>query len=115
MVVMELLWTTQEAAEFSEFRADLLGDLVLDRQVEVVGAVVEGAEGVLVLRQHRRADVRDVVEEDPRERDVPPVLPRGDLAAAERRSVRLVRPAQEREETAGLVLEIAGALQVLEA
>ena len=38
----------------------------------------------------------------------------GDLPAAERGPVRLVRPAQEREEAAGLVLEVARPLQVLE-
>src|SRR6266550_393811 len=95
-------------------RACLLGDLVFDRQVEVVGAEVERAEGALVLRQHRSADVAHVVEEDPRERDPAPVLLRRDLAAAERRAVRLVRPAEEREEAADLVLEVARALQVLE-
>ena len=47
-------------------------------------------------------------------RDVPPVLARRDLAAAEGRAVRLVRPAEEREEPARLVLEVARALQVLE-
>src|SRR5213078_5097563 len=54
-------------------------------------------------------------EEDPRERDVPPVLARLDLSAAESRSVRLVGPAEEREQAAGLVLEVARPLQVLEA
>src|SRR5438874_522547 len=95
--------------------AGLLRHLVLDRQVEIVGAVVEGPERVLVLRQHRGANVRDVVEEDPRKRDVPPVFTRRDLAAAERGSVRLVGPAEEREQAAGLVLEVARPLQVLEA
>src|SRR5690349_20960674 len=83
-------------------RARFLRDLVLDRQVEVVGAEIERAEGLLVLGQHRGADVLDVVEEDPRERDPAPVLARRDLAAAEGRAVRLVRPAEEREEAAGL-------------
>src|SRR5919108_4131087 len=95
-------------------RPGFLRDLVLDRKVEVVGAVVERAEGLLVLRQHRRADVLHVVEEDPRQRDPAPVLPRRDLAPAERRAVRLVRPAEEREEAADLVLEVARPLQVLE-
>src|SRR6266508_719825 len=98
-----------------DLRARLLRHLVLDRQIEVVGAVVEREERVLVLRQHRRAHVLHVVEEDPRQCDVAAVLLRGDLAAAERRAVRLVRPAEEREETAGLVLEVACPLQVLEA
>src|SRR5215468_11451956 len=88
-------------------RAGLLRDLVLDRQVEVVGAEVERAESLLVLRQHRRADVLDVVEEDPAQRDPAPVLLRRDLAAAERGAVRLVRPAEEREQATGLVLEVA--------
>src|SRR6185369_4627570 len=79
-------------------RARLLGDLVLDGQVEVVGAVLERTERVLVLGQHRGADVTHVVEEDPRERHVAPVLPRRDLAAAEGGAVGLVRPAEEREE-----------------
>src|SRR5439155_24304587 len=96
-------------------RTGLLRHLVLDRQVEVVGAVVEGAERVLVLRQDRGADVLDVVEEDPRERDVAPVLLRRDLTAAERGPVRLVRPAEEREQAAktsskALVLEVPRAL-----
>src|ERR671930_1861106 len=95
-------------------RSRLLRDLVLDREVEVVGAVVERAEGVLVLGQHRRPDVLDVVEEDPAQPDPAPVLPWRDLAAAERRPVRLVRPAEEREEAADLVLEVARPLQVLE-
>ena len=95
-------------------RARLLRHLVLDREVEVVGAVVERAERVLVLRQHGRAHVLDVVEEDPRERDPAPVLLGRDLAAAERGAVRLVRPAEEGEEPAGLVLEVARPLQVLE-
>src|SRR5690348_2236755 len=43
-----------------------------------------------------------------------PVLGRGNLATAEGSSVRLVGPAEEREEAAGLVLEVARALQVLE-
>src|SRR6266511_1092980 len=43
----------------------LLRHLVLDRQVEVVGPVVEGAKGLFVLREHRGADVLDVVQEDP--------------------------------------------------
>ena len=48
-----------------------------------------------------------------------PVLPRRDLAAAERRAVRLVRPAEEREEAAvavaqAFVLEVARPFQVLE-
>src|SRR5207244_11250320 len=54
------------------------------------------------------------VEEAPAERDPAPVLRRRDLAPAERGPVRLVRPAEEREEAADLVLEIACALQVLE-
>src|SRR6185437_3180345 len=100
-------------------RARLLRDLVLDGQVEVVGAVLERTERLLVLRQHRRADVLDVVEEDAAQRDVAPVLARRDLAAAERRAVRLVRPAEEREEAGQAVaetgvLEVARALQVLE-
>src|SRR5439155_26114128 len=82
---------------------------------EVVRAVVKRAESVFVLRQHRRADVLDVVEKDPRQRDPAPVLPRRDLPAAERRAVRLVRPAEEREEAAPTVLEVASPLQVFEA
>ena len=55
----------------------------------------------------------------PREGDVPPVLAGRDLAAAERRAVRLVRPAEEREEPVeavaeALVLEVARPLEVLE-
>ena len=51
--------------------------------------------------------------------DVAPVLARRDLPAAERRAVRLVRPAEEREEPVeavaqALVLEVARPLQVLE-
>ena len=67
--------------------ARLLRHLVLDRQVEVVGAEVERAEGLLVLRQHRRADVPDVVEEDPAERDPSLVLVRRDLLAAQKDEV----------------------------
>ena len=61
----------------------------------------------------------DVVEEDPREGDVPPVLSGRDLAASECGAVRLVGPAEVREQPVvavaqALVLEVAGALQVLE-
>src|SRR5207247_6461428 len=96
-------------------RARLLRDLVLDRQVEVVRAVVERAEGVFVLRQNGRADVLHVVQEDAAERYVSPVLARRDLAAAEGSAVRLVGPAEEREEPADVVLEVARPLQVLQA
>src|SRR5829696_8764526 len=95
-------------------RPRFLGDLVLDGQVEVVGAVVESPKRILVLRQHGRAHVLHVVEEDPGERDPPAVLFRRDLAAAERGAVGLVRPAEEREEATRLVLEVPRALQVLE-
>ena len=99
--VAESAWHLEQALEIEvDAGAGLLGHLVLDRQVEVVGAVVERAEGVLVLGQHGRPDVADVVEEDPRERDVPPVLAGRDLAAAERGAVRLVRPREEREQAA---------------
>src|SRR4029078_10429330 len=83
-----------EAAPGSGF----LRDLVLDRQVEVVRAVFERAKRLLVLRQHGGPDVLDVVEEDAAERDVAPVLGGRDLPAPERRAVRLVRPAEEREQ-----------------
>src|SRR4051794_624826 len=86
----------------------LLRDLVLDGEVEIVGAVVERAERALVLRQHRRADVLHVVEEDARERDPAAVLLGRDLTAAERRPVRLVRPAQEREQPPPPLPEGAG-------
>src|SRR5439155_8226595 len=100
-------------------RSRLLRDLVLDRQVEIVCPVVEGAKGILVLRQDGRPDVLDVVEEDAAERDVPPVFVRLDLPAAQRRPVGLVRPAEEREQPlvpvceAG-VLEVARPLEMLE-
>src|SRR5205823_2548607 len=44
-----------------------------------------------------------------------PVLLWRDLAPAEGGSVRLVRPAEEREEAAGLVLEVPRSPQMLEA
>src|SRR5881227_1506834 len=94
--------------------ARLLRHLVLDRKVEVVRTVVERLEGVLVLGQDRRSHVLDVVEEHPRQRDVPPVFAGRDLGTAEGSAVRLVRPAEEREQAAGLVLEVACALQVLQ-
>src|SRR3954471_24968548 len=44
--------------------AGLLRHLVLDGQVEVVGAVLQRAERLLVLRENRGAEVLHVVQED---------------------------------------------------
>ena len=52
----------------------------------------------------------DVVEVDPAECDVTPVLARVDLGAAQRGAVGLVGPAEEREESLDAVLE-AGILE----
>ena len=60
--------------------AGFLRHFVLDRQVEVVRAVVESSERALVLRQHRGADARDVVEENPAQREVAQVLLGGSLS-----------------------------------
>ena len=54
--------------------AGLLGDLVFNGEVEVVGAVEEAFEGALVLGEDGGADAGDVVEEDAAEGEVAEVL-----------------------------------------
>ena len=56
--------------------AGLLGDLVFDGQVEVVGAVEEAFEGALVLGEDGGADAGDVVEVDAAEGEVAEVFAR---------------------------------------
>src|SRR5260370_19075600 len=65
-LVAELSWDRQQRVEVEvDPRACLLGDLVLDRQVGVVGAAVHRAGGALALRQTPGADLALVVEGGP--------------------------------------------------
>jgi hypothetical protein len=86
-----------------------LGDLVLDGEVEVVGAVEEAFEGALVLGEDGGADAGDIVEIDAAEGEVAEVFAGGYLdvrAAAEGGEVGLEGPAEEAGEAVCLVLKL---------
>ena len=95
------------------------GDHVLLQHdaAEVVHAHVQGhLADVLARGQPRRLQVRHVVEEQPGHRDEAQVLQVGRLRASLQMVVlRLVRPRDERPETAGTVLHVADHPQVLDA
>src|SRR5882757_11303562 len=100
---MPILW--REAKPFGyvqdsvEGEADrcsgFLCDLVLDGKIEVVGTIRQPFQRALVLCQDGCADVRDVVEVDPAQRQVAQVLGGADLDAADLREVGLVSPAEK--------------------
>ena len=92
-----------------------MGNFVFDRQIEIVRAIEQAFKSAFVLRQHRGANARYVVEVNAAERKVAEVLGRSDLDTADLSKVRLVRPAEKTGQPAGLVLKLAGALEMLNA
>src|SRR5438270_1448052 len=85
-------------------RAGLLSHLIFNWQVEVIGAVVQSLQRVLILRQHRRSDPRDIVQVNPAQRKMPQILRRRNLDPPKLREVRLESPAEKTSQPIRLVL-----------
>ncbi len=94
----------------------LLGDLVFGGQVKVVGPVAQTQQGLGVAGEDAGADMNDIVEVDPADRQPAQVLGGADLGATQIRVVGLVGPTQKAAETAAhRILEGAQAVQVAQA
>src|SRR5258705_3298902 len=76
-------------------RAGLLRHLIFNRQIEVVGAIVQPLQRPLILRQYRRTNARNIVEVDPAQRKMTQILRSRNLDSADLREVRLERPAEK--------------------
>src|SRR5882762_4757739 len=85
-------------------RAGLLRHLIFNRQIEVVGAVVQPLQRLLILRQHRRPNARNVVEVDPAQGKVTQILRCRNLDSTDLREVRLEGPAEKARQPTRLVL-----------